>query len=233
MHFLPLPASSSPLILCVEMQQQSSLCLFHEVAVTCPPIMPLLKAKALFVRSIFTLSLVLRQCKRNLFGIAVAASTTGGRMDNKDEKKAMEEQLEMVAKAFVDHYYNLFDTNRAALTCLYNHTSMLSFEGQKMMGIEEIGQKLSQLPFDHCKHSISTIDCQPSAVVGGILVFVSGNLQLAGEEHQLRFSQVLNLCISHTNPMINLLDYDPTPRHFHIADVSVGSHAAREFLRAE
>ncbi|KAF5190823.1 hypothetical protein FRX31_019591, partial [Thalictrum thalictroides] len=33
-----------------------------------------------------------------------------------------------------------------------------------------------------------TIDSQPSSFADGILVFVSGNLQLAGEEHQLKFS---------------------------------------------
>ncbi|ONK74751.1 uncharacterized protein A4U43_C03F9780 [Asparagus officinalis] len=104
-----------------------------------------------------------------------------------------EQQFEMVAKAFVDHYYLLFDTNRVELSSLYNQTSMLSFEGQKIQGAEEIGMKLSQLPFDQCRHAISTIDCQPSPLAGGILVFVSGNLQLPGEEHHLKFSQMFQL----------------------------------------
>ncbi|THU46999.1 hypothetical protein C4D60_Mb09t10880 [Musa balbisiana] len=126
--------------------------------------------------------------------LRTATSTTGGaRMDKDQGKREMEEQLEMVTKAFVDHYYNLFDTNRAALACLYDQTSMLSFEGQKILGADEIGRKLSQLPFEQCNHSISTVDCQPSPFVGGILVFVTGNLQLAGEEHQLRFSQIFQL----------------------------------------
>ncbi|KAH7662173.1 Nuclear transport factor 2 domain-containing protein [Dioscorea alata] len=104
-----------------------------------------------------------------------------------------EEQLEMVAKAFVEHYYNLFDTARLALPSLYNPTSILSFEGQTVHGAEEIGRKLMQLPFDHCRHYVSTIDCQPSPVAGAILVFVSGNLQLPCEEHQLKFSQMFQL----------------------------------------
>ncbi|KAG6488330.1 nuclear transport factor 2B-like [Zingiber officinale] len=110
-----------------------------------------------------------------------------------DQQRAVEEQLERVAKAFVDHYYNLFDTNRAALSCLYDSSSMLSFEGQRIVGAEAIGRKLAQLPFERCKHCISTVDSQPSPVLGGVLVFVSGNLQLAGEEHQLRFSQMFQL----------------------------------------
>ncbi|KAJ4982414.1 hypothetical protein NE237_033251 [Protea cynaroides] len=105
----------------------------------------------------------------------------------------MEEQVELVGKAFVDHYYHLFDTNRASLSSLYQPTSMLSFEGQKIQGMEEIASKLTQLPFDQCHHSISTIDSQSSSCTGGIIVFVSGNLQLQGEEHHLRFSQMFHL----------------------------------------
>ncbi|CAO2171709.1 unnamed protein product, partial [Urochloa humidicola] len=99
-----------------------------------------------------------------------------------------------VARAFVEYYYNTFDASRGALAALYGHTSMLSFEGHAVAGAEEIGQKLAQLPFDQCRHSICTVDCQPSpSFPGSILVFVSGNLQLAGEEHQLRFSQMFQL----------------------------------------
>jgi hypothetical protein len=106
----------------------------------------------------------------------------------------MEEQVEAVAKAFVDHYYYQFDNNRATLISLYNEvTSMLSFEGQKIQGAQNISLKLNSLPFEQCKHYISTIDCQQSGPANGILVFVSGNLQLPGEEHLLRFSQMFHL----------------------------------------
>ncbi|XP_057821436.1 nuclear transport factor 2A isoform X3 [Cryptomeria japonica] len=94
-----------------------------------------------------------------------------------------------VAKAFVDHYYNIFDTNRAGLVSLYQDGSMLTFEGQKIQGVQGIVGKLTSLPFQQCKHNISTVDCQPSGPAGGMLVFVSGTLQLPGEQHQLKFSQ--------------------------------------------
>ncbi|KAL4201628.1 hypothetical protein AMTRI_Chr02g259530 [Amborella trichopoda] len=113
-----------------------------------------------------------------------------GAMTGEAAATTMEEQLEMVAKAFVDHYYNTFDNGRALLGPLYAATSLLSFEGQMVKGVADIVQKLTQLPFDQCRHHISTIDSQPSGPAGGILVFVSGNLQLPGEEHHLRFSQV-------------------------------------------
>ncbi|KAL3613157.1 Nuclear transport factor 2A [Castilleja foliolosa] len=94
-----------------------------------------------------------------------------------------------VAKAFVSHYYTTFDTDRANLTNLYQETSMLSFEGQKFQGTQNITSKLTSLPFQQCQHQISTVDCQTSGPVGGVLVFVSGNLQIGGEQHPLKFSQ--------------------------------------------
>ncbi|KAK9089645.1 hypothetical protein Scep_028727 [Stephania cephalantha] len=105
----------------------------------------------------------------------------------------MEEHIESVGKAFVDHYYNLFDTNRPSLASLYHPSSMLTFEGQKLQGTDDIMRKLCELPFDQCLHSITTIDYQPSCFAGAILVFVSGNLQLACQEHPLKFSQMFHL----------------------------------------
>ncbi|XP_022734701.1 nuclear transport factor 2-like isoform X2 [Durio zibethinus] len=93
-----------------------------------------------------------------------------------------------VAKAFVEHYYRTFDANRAGLANLYQEGSMLTFEGQKIQGSQNIVAKLTSLPFQQCQHNITTVDCQPSGA-GGMLVFVSGTLQLAGEQHALKFSQ--------------------------------------------
>ncbi|KAF3588335.1 hypothetical protein F2Q69_00028041 [Brassica cretica] len=104
-----------------------------------------------------------------------------------------------VAKAFVEHYYTTFDSNRAGLVSLYQEGSMLTFEGQKIQGSQNIVAKLTSLPFQQCKHNITTVDCQPSGPAGGMLVFVSGNLQLAGEQHALKFSQCSALLILHRN----------------------------------
>ncbi|KAH0863805.1 hypothetical protein HID58_081016 [Brassica napus] len=96
---------------------------------------------------------------------------------------------EEVARAFVNHYYHLFDNDRFSLFTLYSSTSLLTFEGQKIYGVEDIFNKLKQLPFDQCRHLISTVDSQPSSMAGGcggILVFVSGSIQLHGEDHPLR-----------------------------------------------
>jgi hypothetical protein len=100
---------------------------------------------------------------------------------------------DQLSKAFVEHYYSTFDSNRPNLLGLYQESSMLSFEGEKTQGAQNISNKLSSLPFQQCKHNISTVDCQPSGPAGGMLVFVSGNLQLPGEEHALKFSQMFHL----------------------------------------
>ena len=98
-----------------------------------------------------------------------------------------------VAKAFVEHYYRTFDSNRAALVGLYQENSMLTFEGNKFMGAAAIAGKLTSLPFATCTHRITTVDCQPSGPTGGMLVFVSGSLQPDGGEHHIKFSQMFQL----------------------------------------
>ncbi|KAF7129490.1 hypothetical protein RHSIM_Rhsim10G0005500 [Rhododendron simsii] len=110
-----------------------------------------------------------------------------------DDESSIEMDPNAVAKAFVEHYYSTFDTNRQGLGNLYQDGSMLSFEGQQFQGAQNIAAKLASLPFQQCQHSITTVDCQPSGPAGGMLVFVSGNLQLAGEQHALKFSQMFHL----------------------------------------
>lgn len=98
-----------------------------------------------------------------------------------------------IGKQFVEHYYTTFDTNRINLYTLYSDTSMLTFEGEQFQGAGNIQQKLISLPFQQCKHDITTIDSQPSHSPGGIVVFVSGSLKLPEQDHPLRFSQVCSL----------------------------------------
>eukprot|EP00898_Chlorokybus_atmophyticus_P006005 jgi/Chlat1/6405/Chrsp45S00459 len=84
--------------------------------------------------------------------------------------------VDAIAKAFVEHYYSTFDGNRPNLQALYQEHSMLTFEGEKFQGPAAIAAKLTGLPFKQSRHTISTIDSQPSGPQGGLLVFVSGNL---------------------------------------------------------
>lgn len=97
-----------------------------------------------------------------------------------------------VAKAFTDHYYNTFDTNRPALAGLYQEQSILTFEGQKFAGQGAITQKLTSLPFQQCQHRVVSLDAQPS-VSQGVNIFVTGQLITEGESQPLKFSQFFHL----------------------------------------
>ncbi len=66
---------------------------------------------------------------------------------------------DQLSKAFVAHYYSTFDSNTPNLLGLFQESSMLSFEGEKIQGAQNISNKLSSLPFQQCKHDISTVDC--------------------------------------------------------------------------
>lgn len=64
--------------------------------------------------------------------------------------------FEQVGKDFVAHYYNTFDTNRAALQGLYTEVSMLSYEGEQFLGMQAIMSKLTVMP--SIQHKIVTFD---------------------------------------------------------------------------
>jgi len=97
-----------------------------------------------------------------------------------------------IAKAFVGHYYSMFDTNRAALAGMFQPTSMMSFEGDKFQGPDQIVGKLMKLQFQQCLHTTTLIDAQPT-VNNGVLVFCTGHIQTEGQERPLMFSEVFTL----------------------------------------
>ncbi|KAH1261624.1 Nuclear transport factor 2B [Glycine max] len=63
-----------------------------------------------------------------------------------------------LAKAFMEHYYNTFDTSRSGLANLYQQSSMLTLKGQKIQGASNIVAKLTSFPFQQCHHSISSVN---------------------------------------------------------------------------
>ncbi|MBA0660193.1 hypothetical protein Goklo_012240 [Gossypium klotzschianum] len=109
---------------------------------------------------------------------------------------------------------------------------MLTFEGQKIQGSQSIVAKLTSLPFQQCQHSITTVDCQPSGA-GGMLVFVSGTLQLAGEQHALKFSQVIIFSLTSLFISIFLLLLLLTEVSLLFLDVPFDANTAGKLLRVE
>ncbi|PZD04713.1 nuclear transport factor 2 protein [Pyrenophora tritici-repentis] len=96
-----------------------------------------------------------------------------------------------IAQQFVQFYYKTFDENRAGLAQLYKETSMLTFEAQGTQGSAAIVEKLQNLPFQQIQHRTDTVDAQPSAD-DGILVLVTGAL-LASEDKPMSFTQAFQL----------------------------------------
>merc|ERR1712065_116636 len=87
------------------------------------------------------------------------------------KKKDIMGDMNEIGQAFVEHYYSTFDEDRSELGPLYTNESMLSFEGDGIMGANDIVQYLVELKFETVKHVVNTMDVQPSAS-GGLIVFV-------------------------------------------------------------
>ncbi|XP_013775185.1 probable nuclear transport factor 2 isoform X1 [Limulus polyphemus] len=84
-----------------------------------------------------------------------------------------------IAAAFVQSYYLHFDDNekRSTMASFYDEeTSLMSFEGQNLLGRSKIMEKLNCLTFQKIAHSITKVDCQPM-FDGGVLVCVLGQLK--------------------------------------------------------
>ncbi|RLN97510.1 hypothetical protein BBJ28_00015134 [Nothophytophthora sp. Chile5] len=98
---------------------------------------------------------------------------------------------EEVAKAFVQHYYTTFDTNRAGLGSLYVRASRrFRWEGQMSTGQQAIMTKLQALPA--VRHEFPTVDIQPSTSSNAMIIFVQGKLQIE-ENNPIQFTQVFQL----------------------------------------
>ncbi|EGZ13229.1 hypothetical protein PHYSODRAFT_286573 [Phytophthora sojae] len=97
---------------------------------------------------------------------------------------------EDVAKAFVQHYYTTFDTNRAGLASLYQGVSNMSWEGQMSTGQQAIMAKLQGLPA--VRHEFPTVDIQPSTSGNAMIIFVQGKIQIE-ENNPIQFTQVFQL----------------------------------------
>ncbi|KAF8162877.1 nuclear transport factor 2 [Crassisporium funariophilum] len=102
--------------------------------------------------------------------------------------------INVIAKQFVDFYYDTFAKSRADLKALYRPNSMLSFEGSQFQGADGITEKLLGLPFQKVQHKVTTLDAQPSSpAVASMIVSVTGLLLVDDSENPLNFSQVFQL----------------------------------------
>mmetsp|Transcript_9445 Transcript_9445/g.22946 ORF Transcript_9445/g.22946 Transcript_9445/m.22946 type:complete len:123 (+) Transcript_9445:134-502(+) len=98
---------------------------------------------------------------------------------------------EEVAKAFVGHYYNTFDSNVDGLGGLFTAQSMMTFEGTQLMGSAAIMEKIKS--FGQTKHTAKTMDIQPSCDGKSIVIFVTGSIEIGAPGNPLHFSEFFYL----------------------------------------
>mmetsp|Transcript_9137 Transcript_9137/g.26106 ORF Transcript_9137/g.26106 Transcript_9137/m.26106 type:complete len:124 (+) Transcript_9137:116-487(+) len=104
---------------------------------------------------------------------------------------------EEVAKAFVGHFYQSFDSNVDALAGLFNPTSMMTFEGQQFQGPENIIGKLKGV--GKVVHAVKSMDVQPGNTPSSLMIFVTGTVQIGeGNANPLHFCEFF--CLVSTGP---------------------------------
>lgn len=97
---------------------------------------------------------------------------------------------EVLGEEFAGHYYHTFDTNKDALFRLYHSSAMMTFEGQKACGQEEIKTLIStKMTFAKIQHQVTKLDCQPIGD-GGVMVLVTGRLK-TDDDPPHAYSQML------------------------------------------
>mmetsp|Transcript_66069 Transcript_66069/g.123237 ORF Transcript_66069/g.123237 Transcript_66069/m.123237 type:complete len:130 (+) Transcript_66069:90-479(+) len=105
----------------------------------------------------------------------------------------MQTDFQNIGTQFCQHYYQIFDTNRAGLGPLYSDASLLTFEDSQVQGSGQIVQKLASLPFRTVRHQVIKADCQPCPGSMNVLIFVTGNLFVDESQNPLKFAQVFQL----------------------------------------
>lgn len=94
-------------------------------------------------------------------------------------------------QGFTDHYFATFDSNRQGLSNLYAEDSLLTVNGEKFKGVQQIMEKVAQLP--NMQRADITVDSQPVPSQNSVLVLVSGKVMVQGESNALNFCQTFTL----------------------------------------
>ena len=105
-----------------------------------------------------------------------------------------------VTKAFIQHYFTLYDTNRQQLSTLYRNNSCLSQEGTNCGGPQQIMERLTTLPSVKHDGNSLTVDVQCVNGIEILFMFISGQVRF----HWCNFSATLDFARS------SLLKASPT-----------------------
>ena len=98
-----------------------------------------------------------------------------------------------LAKQFLQYYYNTIMNDRNQLINFYTDGSTMTYNGSVFKGLKEISEKVESFSFQKIEYRIDNQDVQDGPIPGSLLVFVTGALQMDGE-NTFNFSQVFNVC---------------------------------------
>lgn len=69
----------------------------------------------------------------------------------------------------------------------------MTYGGSTYKGLKEIAEKIESFGFENIQYKVESQDVQEGPIQGSLLIFVTGALQMDGNE-QFKFTQVFNVC---------------------------------------
>eukprot|EP00744_Colponema_vietnamica_P010340 GILI01014621.1.p1 GENE.GILI01014621.1~~GILI01014621.1.p1 ORF type:complete len:125 (+),score=32.09 GILI01014621.1:75-449(+) len=100
--------------------------------------------------------------------------------------------FEETGKGFINQYYQVFCGDRRQLGGVYRDSSLMTWSGEQLQGIQGIMTKMTTMTFTTAQFKPEDVDCHPS-LSGGIIVVVNGECHLDSEAHPLKFNDVFHL----------------------------------------
>jgi hypothetical protein len=98
-------------------------------------------------------------------------SGSSHQLGRSQSRAKMSDTVAVVAEGgdqFAKMFYSSLDTSRQDLKHLYHDESKVVWNGQPLLGREKVSAFLSELP--PSRHDLSSLDCQPVAVPGIIII---------------------------------------------------------------
>lgn len=112
--------------------------------------------------------------------------------------KPKPQKWEVIGEAFAKAYYETFDSNRQNTVNFYHNEALMTYQNAKVMGKNNILQKLASLGFSAIKHKIVYQDFQPDPRTVKtnnmeIYIVISGVLLIKEEKQQFSFTDFFHL----------------------------------------
>ncbi|GAA56432.1 nuclear transport factor 2 [Clonorchis sinensis] len=90
--------------------------------------------------------------------------------------QAVQPSADEIGKQFAAQYYQTLQTSRPAIRNFYHEQARMIYEGDEVVGRENIAQKLQNIKCNTLQFALSSVDAQPCG--NAILILVCGQLQI-------------------------------------------------------